>query len=339
MKKKTKPTVRDVARKAGVSPSTVSRVISNNPRISEATRERVLKEMEALQYQPNAIARSLARSKTRIIGVLMPAKETDMLLNPFFPEALHGIVTSAARHGHDVLLSTGSKYRNELEVIRNLVGGGKVDGLIILRSRENDPNLQYLLKADFPCSVIGSGSGLPVNHVNNDNVRAALELTRHILETGRRNVFFASGPIELSVTKERLEGYRLAIEEAGLPFREDHIFTGDFDEETGMRLAYKMVRGKDKPDAVVATDDVIAFGFSRTITTLGYRIPKDIAIGSFNNSVLSRYSDSQLTSVDIRAAELGKKSVEQLIAAIEEGLRGASTIIEHQLIKRKSTLG
>lgn len=295
--------------------------------------------MEALQYQPNAIARSLARSRTRIIGVIMPGKETDLLLNPFFPEALHGIVTSAARHGHDVLLSTGSKHRNELDVIKNLVGGGKVDGLILLRSREQDPNIQYLLKADFPFSVIGSGCGLPVNHVNNDNVAAARELTAHILETGRRNVFFASGPLELSVTAERLEGFRQALAGAGLPFREDHIFTGDFDEETGMRIAKEIFRSPQRPDAVVATDDVIAFGLARAITRLGYRIPRDIAIGSFNNSVLSRYSDSQITTVDIRAAELGKKSVEQLIAAIEEGLRGGSTVIEHQLIKRKSTLG
>lgn len=339
MMKKAKPTVKDVARRAGVSASTVSRVISNNPRISQATRERVLEEMEALQYQPNAIARSLARSRTRIIGVIMPSKETDILLNPFFPEALRGIVTEASRHNYDVLLSTNSINKDELDVIKNFIGGGKVDGLVLMRSREHDPNIKYLMKTDFPFSVIGSSAGFPVNHVDNDNVRAAYELTRHILDTGKRSLCFASGSMKLQVTKDRLAGFRQALTEAGLPLTDSQIFTGAFDEETGMRIAEEIFRCPQKPDAVVATDDVISFGLSRAMTNLGYRIPQDIAIGSFNNSVLSRYSDSQLTTVDIKAYDLGQKSVEQLMKAIEDGLRDGSEIIEHQLIKRKSTLG
>lgn len=339
MNRKAKPTVKDVARRAGVSPSTVSRVISDNPRISQATRERVLKEMEALQYHPNAIARSLARSRTRIIGVVMPSRETDVLLNPFFPEALRGIVMAAARFDYDILLSTNSKNKEELDVIKTFIGGGKVDGLILMRSRENDPNLRYLGKTDFPFALIGSCEGFDGNHVDNDNIRAAYELTRHILETGKRNIYFASGSLAYRVTQDRLAGYRQALAEYGLPFSEHQLFTGEFDEESGMRIGQAIFRGSDKPDAVICTDDVIAFGLSRTITGLGYRIPEDLAIGSFNNSVLSRYSDSQLTTVDIRAFDLGQKSVELLMAAIDEGTRNGTAIIEHQLIKRKSTLG
>lgn len=339
MNRKTKPTVKDVAIKAGVSASTVSRVISNNPRISKATRDRVLKEMEALQYHPNAIARSLARSRTRIIGVIMPARESDALLNPFFPEALRGIVTAASRYGYDVLLSTNSRSKEELDVIKNFIGGGKVDGLVLMSSRENDPNIKYLMKTDFPFSVIGSDTGFAINHVDNDNIRAAYDLTNHILSTGKRNIYFAAGPLELSVSRDRLAGYRQALTEAGLPVDESHIYSGAFDEETGMRIAEAIFQGEDKPDAVVATDDVIAFGLSRTMTNLGYKIPEDIAIGSFNNSVLSRYSDAQITTVDIHSFDLGQKCVEQLMAAIEEGLRNGSAIIGHELIKRKSTLG
>lgn len=339
MNKKTKPTVKDVARRAGVSASTVSRVISNNPRISQVTRERVLQVMAELHYQPNAIARSLARSSTQIIGVIMPSRETDILLNPFFPEALRGIVMAASRYDYDVLLSTNSKHKEEADAIANFIGGGKVDGLILMRSRENDPNIRYLVKADFPFSVIGSDAGYHVNHVDNDNVLAACELTRHILDTGKRNIYFASGSMALSVTRDRLAGYRQALEEAGIPWDEKRIFTGAFDEETGMRIAEEIFRREDKPDAVVATDDVIAFGLSRTMTNLGYQIPQDIAIGSFNNSLLSRYSDSQLTTVDIKAFELGQKSVELLMAAITEGLRDGRVIIPHTLVKRNSTLG
>lgn len=339
MNKKAKPTVKDVAKRAGVSPSTVSRVISNHPRISQATKDRVVKEMEALQYHPNAIARSLARSRTRIIGVIMPARESDTLLNPFFPEALRGIVQAASRFGYDVLLSTHSRNKDELDVIKNFIGGGKVDGLILMSSRENDPNIRYLAKTDFPFSVIGSDAGFKVNHVDNDNVAAAYDLTRHILSTGRRTIYFASGPLELSVSRDRLAGYRQALTEAGITADDACVFSGAFDEETGMRIAEGILAGETRPDAVVATDDVIAFGLSRTMTKLGYRIPEDMAIGSFNNSVLSRYSECPLTTVDIHSSDLGRKCVEQLMEAIETGLRDGSAIIGHELIQRKSTLG
>ena len=339
MNRKAKPTVKDVAKQAGVSPSTVSRVISNNPRISQATRDRVFKEMEALQYHPNAIARSLARSRTRIVGVIMPTRESDTLLNPFFPEALRGIVVAASRFGYDVLLSTNSKNKEELDVIKNFIGTGKVDGLILMSSRENDPNIKHLIKTDFPFSVIGSNSGFFINHVENDNVRADYEFTKHILDTGKRSIYFASGPLELSVSKDSLAGYRQALTEAGIPLEDGHIFSGAFDEETGMRIAQEIFQGRGKPDAVVATDDVIAFGLSRAMTNFGYKIPEDIAIGSFNNSVLSRYSDAQLTTIDIHSFDLGQQCVEQLMDAIEEGLRDGNAIIDHELIKRKSTLG
>lgn len=334
-----KPTVKDVARRAGVSPSTVSRVISNNPRISQETRERVLKEMEALQYQPNAIARSLARSSTKIMGIMMPTREESILLNPFFPEALRGIVTAASASGYDVLLATHLRTREELDVIKDFIGSGKVDGIILLSTREDDPNIRYLMKRDFPFSVIGSDSGLEINHVDNDNVAAARDLTGHLLATGKKNLCFVSGPLDLTVTRDRLLGYRQALREAGIPPKDSQIFTGEFNEETGAKIVELIVSGKERPDGVVATDDVIAYGLIEALRSLGFRIPEDIAIGSFNNSVLAEYTEAQLTSIDIKAFELGRKCADQLKAAIEEGQRSGVEIIGHELIKRKSTLG
>lgn len=334
-----KPTVKDVARRAGVSPSTVSRVISNNPRISQATRDKVLKEMQVLEYQPNAIARSLARSRTKILGIVMPTRQEDVLMNPFFPEALRGIVMAAAVSGYDVLLSANLKTREELDVIRDFIGGGKVDGLILMGARENDPNIQYLMAQDFPFSLIGSASKRSINHVDNDNVAAARELTKHILSTGKRNLCFVSGPLELTVTRDRLQGFREALAEAGITPKDHQIFTGEFNEATGAKIAGRIVENGSRPDAVVATDDVIAYGMFGTLTGLGYRIPEDIAIGSFNNSILARYTDAQLTSIDIKAFKLGQQSVRQLQEAIEGGLRDSQEIIGHELIKRRSTVG
>lgn len=339
MEKKHKPTVKDVALRAGVSPSTVSRVLSNHPKISQATKDRVWREMEAIGYQPNAIARSLARSQTNIIGVIIPSRGSDALLNPFFPEALRGIVKGASEHGYDVLLSTGRKGSDEMAIVKNFIGSGKVDGLILMTSRDKDPVLQYLTKTSFPFVVIGSANDLKVNHVDNDNVGAAYQLTKHLIDGGKRNIFFASGPMGFAVSRDRLKGYRKALEEAGLPYKEDHILTGNFDEESGMRIADLIFTNNDQPDGVITTDDVIAFGLSRALTSYGYKVPEDIALASFNNSVLSRYSDCQLTTVDINAYKLGKGSAELAVKAIEEDLRDGNVTVDHELILRKSTLG
>jgi len=135
LKNVVKVTVNDVAELAGVSPSTVSRVISNNPKISQETRDKVQKCMEELGYYPNAIARSLARSMTGTIGVIMPTRKEDLFLNPFFPEALRGIVKGASAEGYDLLLSTNTEKSGELTVIKNFIRGSKVDGIILMSSK------------------------------------------------------------------------------------------------------------------------------------------------------------------------------------------------------------
>ena len=339
MQNKTRTTVKDVALAAGVSASTVSRVISNNPRISRATKEKVFKVMEELKYEPNAIARSLANRRTGIIGVILPVRSTENLLNPFFTEALRGIVQGASKHNYDVLLSTNSRTKDELSQIKSFIRGGKGDGLILMTSSEHDPNLEYLLETDFPFTVIGSSSGYRINTVDNDNVKAAFDLTRHIIGEGKTNLYFAGCDKALNVTKDRLQGFINVLAEAGLPFSPAKVYTGEFNEETGKKFAGKMLKLKIKPDAVVATDDVIAFGIAKTLADAGMGIPEDIAIGSFNNSILSRYSDCQLTTVDINAYQLGDQSVEQLCTAIETGARDLKMVIDHTLIIRQSTAG
>ncbi|MFB0918975.1 MAG: LacI family DNA-binding transcriptional regulator [Clostridiaceae bacterium] len=334
---KSRITVKDVAIAAGVSTATVSRVISDNPRISQETKDKVHKVMEALKYEPNAIARSLASQKTGIIGVIMPVRSTENLLNPFFPEALRGIVQGASKYDYDILLSTNSKAKDETSAIKSFIRGGKVDGLILMTSSENDPNLIYLMETDFPFTVIGSDSGFKINTVDNDNVKAAIDITEHIIRRGKKNLYFAAGDKTLNVTKDRLLGFKKALEKHGLPYSDKRVYTGDFNEESGKNIANKLLELKVRPDAVVATDDVIAFGLAKTMTDAGLKIPEDIAIGSFNNSILSRYSECQLTTIDINAYDLGDKAVEQVYEAISTGARNLKKIIKHTLIERQST--
>lgn len=339
MIKKNQVTLSDVAKKAGVSPSTVSRVISNSPRISQATKEKVIKCMDELGYYPNVIARSLAKSKTGNIGVIMPTRSEDIFLNPFFPEALRGIVKSAANSGYDILLSTSTELENELNSIKNLIRGSRVDGIVLMSSKIDDESIDYLSSIDFPFSLIGSPYKVDngINHVDNDNFMAAYELTRYLTLVGKKNIAMIAADPSLMVTKKRIEGYRKAIEESNLDFKEGQLFIGSFDEETGYKYGREILELDPRPDAVIVTDDLVAFGAIQVLESLNIDIPRDIAIASFNNSVLSRYSQTPFTSVDVNAYDLGLESVNLLVEAIEKGVRNRKTIIPYKIHKRKST--
>lgn len=341
LKKKSSVTIKDVAKKAGVSPSTVSRVISRSPRISKATSDKVLEHMAELGYYPNAIARSLANQKTGIIGVIMPTTSDDVFLNPFFPEALRGIAKGASKSGYDILLSTNSEKDEELKIIQNFIRGGKVDGIILMSSKVEDECIDYLCSIDFPFSLIGSPDigAEAINHVDNDNYMAAYELTRYLSSMGKKNIAIIAGDEKLTVTKKRVEGYKRALEESNLSFRDELLFTGSFEEKTGYKYGSIIADLNPRPDGVIITDDLVAFGAMRVFEQLNVNIPEDIAVASFNNSILSRYSNIPITSVDINAARLGYESMNLLLAAMERDIRGNKIITPYTIHKRKSTEG
>lgn len=339
MARKNQLTLSDVAKKAGVSPSTVSRVISNSPRISLATKEKVEKYMEELGYYPNAIARSLAKNKTGNIGVIMPTRAEDIFLNPFFPEALRGIVKSAANSGYDILLSTNTELEDELNSIKNFIRGSKVDGIVLMSSKIDDASMDYLSSVDFPFSLIGSPykDDSKINHVDNDNFMAAYELTMYLALTGKKNIAMIAADPNLMVTKKRIEGYKKAIQENNLDFNESQLFIGSFDEETGYKYGRELLNITPRPDAVIITDDLVAFGAIQVLEGLNISIPEDIAIASFNNSLLSRYSQTPFTSVDVNAHDLGLESINLLVEAIEKGITNRKKIIPYKIHKRRST--
>ncbi len=340
MKKKNPATLKDVAKLAGVSASTVSRVLSDNSRISEPTKKNVLKCMDELGYHPNAIARSLAIRKSGAVGIIMPSTSEDVLLNPFFPEALRGIAKSASRSGYDLLLSTNSEKNDELKIIKKFINGSKVDGIILMSSRIHDECIKYLCSIDFPFSVIGSTEfeNKSINTVDNDNYNASYELTLHLISTGRKNIAMIAGDRDLILTSQRVEGYKKALIKSGIEFNEDMLFTGSFDEKTGYELAEKINKLVLNIDGLIVTDDLVAFGAIRFFSSAGTKIPQQIAVASFNNSALSKYIAIPLTSVDINSVMLGEESMNLLSDAIENKTRGKKILIPYTIYKRKSTM-
>jgi len=341
MKRNKQVTADDVAKLAGVSPSTVSRVISNNPRISEATRKKVLKCMDELGYYPNANARSLAIKKTGTIGIIIPTTSEDYFSNPFFTESIRGIIKGASNSGYDLLLSTNTEKGEELKIIQKFIKGSKVDGVILMTSKVNDECIKYLQMMDFPFSIIGSTNEKDekINQVDNDNYLAAYELTNHIINIGRKRIAMIVGDIDLIVSKKRVKGYKKALMEAGIDFDENLLFSGSFDEKTGYDYARQISKIKPLPDGLIVADDLVAFGAVKAFENLGIDIPRDIAIASFNNSTLAKHSNVPLTSVDINAIQLGRKAMDLLVDAIEKDVRGKKVTIPYTIYERESTRG
>lgn len=212
-----KTTIKDVARLAGVSPSTVSRVISDSLRISNETKNSK-KAMEKSGYHPNAIARSLVNRSTNTIGIVMPQSTRQSFLNPFFPMTLSGISEAAHKEGYCLLLSTGNDENEQLDSILNIVMGGRVDGVIIMFSSLDDVILRCIAALKIPVLIIGKPiSSEGILYVDNDNVKAAYDVTEELIKEDTK-IGLISGPFSFMVSIDRLDGYRNALMHYGIEF-------------------------------------------------------------------------------------------------------------------------
>lgn len=208
-----------------------------------------------------------------------------------------------------------------------------------MSSKIDDKCIEYLHSIDFPFSLIGTPYKYAnnVNHADNDNYMAAYELTRYLSMTGRGNFAMIAGDENLMVTKKRIDGFTNALAESNLKFDRNYLFIGSFDEKTGYKYGEMIANLNPRPDALIVTDDLVAYGAVRQLESLGISIPRDISVASFNNSSLSRHCNIPITSVDVNSAELGKEALNLLVNAIENGTRGKKIIIPYTIFKRKST--
>jgi len=335
-----KVTINDVAKIANVSPSTVSRVIAGNPRISEETREKVLKIMKELNYYPNIIARSLANKSTKIIGVIVPGTTEKAFQHPFLPEILRGIASAASKNKYKILISSATSIKEEKETIDELANGAITEGIILLTSRVKDPCIQEMMKLRFPFVVVGRPSQEDkINWVDNNNSSISYELTRHFLDQGHKEIAFLGFSKEYMVTVDRLEGYKKALEEYNIKFDSKLVVEGEFIDDTGYSLAKKLFERGKKPSAIIACDDLLAFGVIKYLNEKGIKVPQDIAVAGFNNVPLSDYFVPSLTSVEVNAFNLGYQAFQLLMNSISSNLTSINrSIVSAELIIRESSL-
>lgn len=326
-------TIKDIAKLVGVHPSTVSRVIAGKGKVGQATRDRVFAVMRELKYQPNMVARSLAsNSRTKILGVVLPNSNEYLFHNPFFIQVLSSISIYAKNYGYYVMHVNSREEEKEVMILKDLINSQWVDGIILTTVRDNDGCIEYLNKVNKPFVVIGK----PYNDdnvfwVDNDNAKAMYMATKRVIELGFRNIGFIGGSIEFRVNKERLTGFKNAMDDANLSVNDSMIYIGEDTENTGAFGMATLLRSFT-PDAVVTTDDLIAYGACQYYyKELGNYIP----VVGFNNTPVSIYRNPAFSTVDIHAQKLGEYAAKLLIDQLEDNeITSMFHIVETEFIER-----
>ncbi|MFC0558835.1 LacI family DNA-binding transcriptional regulator [Halalkalibacter alkalisediminis] len=303
-------TIEDVAKKAGLSRSTVSRVINRHPYVTEEKKKLVYDAMRELEYYPNSSAQRLRTQKTDTIAVLVPR-----LTNPFFPFLIEGLEMVAVDHGFQLLIcQTHQDKEKELSFL-NLLQTKQVDGLIFT-SIENDWDTISSFKECGPiilCNEYRSEATFPVVRLN--QVKGSYLGTRHLIEKGHQKIAYCGGTTsELGIDREK--GFRKAVKEFDLEVREDWIFRDPFSIECGKRVLREIRAMEDRPTAIFTGSDEIAAGIIKEAKNLGVNIPEDIAVIGFDDQPIAELMEPTLTTIRQPTKEMGQKTMELMLAML-----------------------
>jgi LacI family transcriptional regulator len=309
----TRPTLFTVAERAGVSIASVSRVINGQPATPQMV-ERVRAASEALGYVPDAVARSLRAGRT---GQLTFAVAD--VANPVYVAMMRSIERVTKRAGYRLLLnSTESRQDDEIALVRSL-RHRYVDGLILSPIRVTPELIDELRRAPLPIVVIGTlPADVLVDNVRADSRQGVGLAVAHLVERGRRSVAFINGPIDTVPGASRLDGYRTALDAAGLPFDPDLVVTGDDFTFAAGRRAARELYGRSRPDAVFCANDLLAVGVLRELTDLGLRVPDDVALVGMDDTELAQMSAPSLTSVSLASEQRGRMAANLLLERLAD---------------------
>ena len=332
-------TIKDVAALAGVSPSTVSRTCKNNPSISEETKERVRKAMAELGYEPNFQASNLASQNSRTIGIILPASAKEVYENSFYLEAIQGISHYCNGRQYMTTIVTGQDEAEILNAVRSMSRSGKVDGFIILYSKKEDPVIDYLFNEGLLYILIGKATQYTNQtiYIDNDNLLAGREATEYLYQLGHRRIAYLGSDSSLMFSADRKAGYQLALASHQLPVRPEYCVEVKNVSENNEEAIRGLLMQKDRPTAILVSDDILAVSLERVCLENHLAIPEDLSIISFNNSLFARLTSPQLTSIDIGAGQLGSEAASQIINHIDNpNLLATKIIVPHHLIERDS---
>lgn len=328
-----KTTIKDVAKAAGVSPSTVSRALHNNQRISEEVRLRIRRIADEMAFHPNQMARSLVNRKTRIIGIVFPGAMAQSLGHPFFPKVLQGLGQVASERRYHLLLGMGQD--NVEDTVHQLVDSGYVSGLVLLTAEDG----AAAQGAGVPLVVVGHPKNAEAcRYVDNNNVEAGRYATDYLIRHGHRRLLLLGYDKRYIVTAERRKGYEQALEENSIPFRRDWVIPSRFlNNYTDQELLCRLFQQNEHPTGVVCMDDAQAIGLCSALSSIGLNVPRDVSVISFNNTEAGRYHHPPLTSIDVDPYRLGVAAMNMILKLVrEEPLPETSASVPYTLVERDS---
>ncbi len=306
-------TLEDIARMAGVSRSTVSRVVNNHPNVRPEVRERVWKIIHEVGYQPHAAARSLATNRTNVIGLVIPEAVSTLFTDPFFPLLIRGITDACYEHNYHLMLALFSTPAQEEDLYNRLLRSRHLDGVILASTRLDDPLVGRLLDDGIPFVSVGRHPDPRVSYVDVDNVAGARMAVEHLIRQGHRRIATITGPLNMSAGQDRLAGYRQALESRHLPVEERLIVEGDFTETGGLIAMERLLSLEPWPAAVFVASDMMAIGALRAIHQAGLRVPDDIAVVGFDDIPQASFIEPPLTTVRQPIHRLGETAVHVLV--------------------------
>lgn len=326
--------MKDVARLAGVSTATVSRILNSPDAGRPETRRRVAAAVKKLGYEPNVSARNLRINRTATIIVVLPD-----INNPFFSFIVRGIEDVAHEQGFSVLLcNTDNDLQRELQYTK-IIGRRGADGAIVLTARVSSPHILKMAErvpVVLACEYIDGA----VSQVSIDNVGAAMDATRHLIQLGHRRIAYVNGPPDVILSRDRLRGYTLALQQAGLPVLEELIAPGTFYLESGVEAARRLLGLPEPPTAVFCANDEMAIGFIRAAEAMGRRVPDDVAVVGFDDIRFASFYRPALTTVAQPMYEIGRRAAQLLLDQVGGKADGPQSIVlPHRLVVRESCGG
>ncbi|MFF2845606.1 LacI family DNA-binding transcriptional regulator [Streptomyces sp. NPDC058001] len=336
-----RPTLEEVAARAGVGRGTVSRVINGSPRVSDATRLAVEAAVAELGYVPNTAARALAANRTDAIALVVPEPETRFFAEPYFSDMLRGVGAELAETELQLLLIFAGSDRERRRLAQYLAAH-RVDGVLLVSVHADDPLPDLLAQLEIPTVISGRRSAdetLP--SVDSDNFGGARSAVEHLIAGGRTSIATIAGRMDVYGAQRRVDGYREALRLAGRAVDETMIAAGDFTEEGGLRAMAELLDRHPDLDAVFAGSDVMAAGARQTLRARGRRTPQDVALVGFDDSAIARHMDPPLTSVRQPIEGMGRAMIELLQEEIathrgEPGER-RQVVLPTELVERASS--
>ena len=329
-------TIKDIARALGISPSTVSRALKDHPDISRDTKIAVNELAKKLHYKPNAVALSLKNSKTNTIGVIIP-----QLIHYFFSSVISGIEDVAYDAGYNVMIcQSNEKYEREIINTQALLSN-RVEGALISISKETEDfsHLEMIEESGIPMVFFYRvPDGFDSDCVIIDDKKSAYNAVCHLIESGCKRIAHLAAPSSLGIGRCRLEGYKEALKDRGLPYTEEYVIVAD-SFELAAAATRKLVQLPVPPDGIFTVNDLTAVGAMKTLQKMGIAIPDKIAIMGFSAGSFSDITTPTLSSVDQHGYEMGKKAATVLLKRIESQRTGEGEVfyIDTNLVIREST--